>query len=648
MPTPDDLDPSSRDSAERREVEQELRASEEQYRAIFNSSTDAMVLRDADFRVVDVNPAYTTMSGYSREEGLGSGRVLTVTPEANARWIAAHRRMLAGEHLRFEFSAQRKDGVPFEAEVRGMPVRYHGRPHVLYVTRDITERKRAEREQRRLEAQLRQAQKMEAIGQLTGGIAHDFNNILASIMGYNVLALERATDAGDHKAVGYLEEAMASCRRARDLVQQMLTFSRGSPGEPHPLQLARLVHDSTPLLRSTMPATIGFEFDCDRDAPPVLADEIQTDQVLLNLCINARDAMGQAGTLRVGVRSVEARGLICASCRAAISGPHVELSVADSGSGIDAGVVDRIFEPFFSTKDVGKGSGMGLSIVHGLVHEQRGHVVVESEPGRGATFRVLWPPFDGDMGPARAEPPATRPTLAQPLKGRVLLIDDEASVRGFMRELLTGWGLSVDTAIDARDGLHRIGSGSVYDLVITDQAMPSKTGLAVALELRARRIDVPIFLCTGYADETMAVAAQHYGIRALLHKPIEPAKLRSAIEQVLKREERAPPAPRFPRTAAASARSWRPALLRRSVTAGIRRARRRRCRWPRVPAAHRLSTATSGMRRPACPPRPWRQRRSRCPRAALQTCPSFMSGLLQSMSSSTASTIRLRPHCGVR
>src|SRR5205085_4955497 len=194
----------------------------------------------------------------------------------------------------------------------------------------------------------------------------------ASIMGYNVLALERTLDAGDARTADFLDQALASCRRARDLIQQMLMFSRGQHGEPHRLSLGGLVDDSAPLLRSSLPPTIVFEFDGDPAVPPVRVDEIQAGQVLLNLCINARDAMQGMGTLGLRVHELDARGLLCASCRAPVGGRHVALSVSDNGSGIDAALLDRIFEPFFSTKEKGKGSGMGLSMVHGIVHEHGG------------------------------------------------------------------------------------------------------------------------------------------------------------------------------------------------------------------------------------------------------------------------------------
>jgi CheY-like chemotaxis protein len=284
-----------------------------------------------------------------------------------------------------------------------------------------------------------------------------------------------------------------------------------------------------------LPSTIEFEFECDDAAAPVLADEIQAGQVLLNLCINARDATGGTGRLRVAVRTLSVRGLTCASCRAAVDGLFTELAVADSGCGIDPQVLDRMFEPFFSTKDTGKGSGMGLSMVHGIVHEHSGHVVVETEPGRGSTFRVLWPALSANVAPVAATAgDQAKQAKRKRLSGRVLLVDDEASVRGCMQELLSGWGLAVTTAADAAQALHAFATADgAFDLVIADQAMPIKTGLTLAVELRAQNKTLPILLCSGYADDATADAAQRCGVQALLRKPIEPAELRLAVEAAM-------------------------------------------------------------------------------------------------------------------
>ena len=380
----------ARDITERREREQALRASEEQYRAIFNASFDGMIIRTLEGEIVDVNPALESMYGYGREELVGRtfGPIISDKRAESFRGYLAE--VAAGRHFRTESHVPRKDGSRVHIEVLGSPVMYNGRPHVLSVVRDITARREAESRHRELEAQLRQAQKMEAIGHLTGGIAHDFNNILTGIMGYLTLASEREAAASDPKLARHLQQAQHGATRARELIQQMLTFSRAQKGKPRAVDLAALVEDAVRLLGSSLPSSVELRTALEPGLPAVMIDPVQVEQILLNLCINARDAMDGAGTIRVGVR-MATEGGACASCHQAAEGRYVELSVADDGPGIPAKVLERMFEPFFSTKEVGRGSGMGLATVHGIVHEHGGHVVVDTAPGAGAAFRVLLP-----------------------------------------------------------------------------------------------------------------------------------------------------------------------------------------------------------------------------------------------------------------
>ncbi len=523
-----------RDITVRKLADQALRASEEQYRSIFNATSDALVLRDADARVVDVNPAFLAMSGYTREEVVNDARWIFARPEMSALAKQMHRRVIAGESVQFEVQGFRKDGSLIEVEMRAVPIHYRGKPHALGMARDITAARRAEVERTQLEAQLRQAQKMEAIGHLTGGIAHDFNNILTSVMGYLVLAAEREGAHDDPKLAKYLNQAHLSCERARDLIQQMLTFSRGQRGERRPVSLGPLVKESVKLLRSTLPSTLELVTELDDEAPQVMLDPVQADQVLLNLGINARDATEGHGAVTVAVRRTAADGRVCASCRKRIAGDFVELEVRDTGPGITPEAMERMFEPFFSTKEVGKGSGMGLATVHGIVHEHGGHIVVESQPGRGASFRVLFPTLPAAEGAAAKPARKARAAAAAPrveLAGHVLVVDDEAMVSEFMKELLESWGLAVTAkpnGVEAKEAFAR--SPELYDLVVTDQTMPRVTGLQLARELLEIRPTVPVILYTGYADNLTEAQARAAGVRALIRKPVEPAALLALLQ----------------------------------------------------------------------------------------------------------------------
>jgi PAS domain S-box-containing protein len=521
----------ARDITERKRAEERLRASEEQYRTIFATSADAMVLRDEHLRVVDVNPAFLALIQGPKEAFVG--RVLpafVVAPEREAAEDLL-RSALAGRSGKLEVRSVGTDGIVRELEVRAMPMRYQGRPHVLAIARDITAERRAERDSRRLEAQLRQAQKMEAIGQLTGGIAHDFNNILASVMGYVVLAEERASDRDDAKGVEYLGQALASCRRARDLIQQMLTFSRGGRGDPRAVDLASLARETVPMLRASLPSTLELALHCDRLVPSVWVDEVQAHQVLLNLAINARDAMAGSGTIAIAVRSQRAAAGSCASCRHGFAGDFVELSVSDRGAGIAPELVERIFDPFFTTKAPGKGSGMGLSTVHGIVHEYGGHIVIDSTPGAGTVFRVLWP--------AAAAAAAAGNVVGQPVKrrkrlsGHVLLVDDEPAVLGSMRETMLNWGLEVDAHAQPEAALAAFEAApDAYDVVVTDLAMPHLTGLELAAGLLRRRT-LPVLLLSGFLDDRSKARASELGLAEPLRKPVETEQLRAALEAAL-------------------------------------------------------------------------------------------------------------------
>jgi PAS domain S-box-containing protein len=510
---------------ERVRAEDALRASEASYRAIFEASEDAIFIHDWDSgAIVDVNPKACEAYGYTYDEmkrvtvaDISSGEH-PYTMEEAGKLIEQAR---SGMPLRFEWHRRNKDGSLHWDEVVLKKAVIAGKPRIVAFTREITERKLSEQA-------LRQAQKMEAIGHLTGGIAHDFNNLLTSIMGYVVLATEREAGHGDPKLAKYLEQAHLSCVRARDLIQQMLTFSRGQRGEPRPLSLPPFVKESVKLLRSSLPATVEIDAELEQEVPAVLLDPVQLDQILLNLCINARDAMGGIGTIRVAVRETAPNTAVCASCRQSVAGTLVELCVADSGPGIAPEVLDRMFEPFFSTKEVGKGSGMGLSTVHGIVHEHGGHILVETGPGAGARFRVLFRPLQMERGAAVAPASAERRGAfpRHTLHGKVMVVDDEETVAEFMCDLLDSWGLkvtSVSSAAEARELFMR--DPARFDLVITDQTMPRMTGLELAREMLALRADLPVILYTGLNDGIAQNEAAALGIRAFVTKPVEPQTL---------------------------------------------------------------------------------------------------------------------------
>jgi PAS domain S-box-containing protein len=517
---------------ERQHAEQTLRVSEASYRAIFEASEDAIFVHDWDTgALIDVNRRACEVYGYAHEE-LKAVTVADVSsgehPYTAAEAAKHLQQAKSGQIVRFEWHRRNKDRSLHWDDVVLRPAVIAGKRRVLAFTREVTERKQAEHA-------LRQAQKMEALGHLTGGIAHDFNNLLTSIMGYVVLASEESAAAAGGRLSKYLDQARFSCERARDLIQQMLTFSRGQRGQPRPVVLAKLVAASVNLFSSSLPARIAMELRLECDVRAVMVDPVQLDQILLNLCLNARDAIAGAGTIRVGVAPAPAAEHVCTACRQRMSGDYAQLCVEDDGPGIAADIVDRIFEPFFTTKEVGKGSGMGLASVHGIVHELGGHIVVNTAPGKGTRFRVLFPALSDDPVDTGAETIAPRVPLRR-LTGRVLVVDDERAVVTFMGDLLESWGLNVMQAESGPQALACVSDHArPCDLVITDHKMPRMTGMQLARELASSHPQLPVILYTGLDDGIARADVEQAGVRAVITKPVDPHELFGLLEVHLPR-----------------------------------------------------------------------------------------------------------------
>lgn len=520
----------TRDITERKAALEALRAREEQYRAIFEAASDGFLLWDANERVVDANPALLRLYGYTREQVVGRGYDPALPADYVAERLSFVRRALAGETVAIETYALRPDGSRFEIDLRVMPFRHRGQPHALAIVRDISAR-------REHEAQLRQAQKMEAIGQLTGGFAHDFNNILTSVIGWLVMGQERAEARGDATLARQLGQAQQGAQRGRDLIVQMLAFARRRQVPRRTLALAPLLRQALPLLAATLPSSIELDaagLGADADSPQVEADAVQLEQVLLNLCLNARDALPGRGRIRVAL-GTHGGGAHCRSCgRRLAEGRWVELRVEDEGSGIAPEVMQRMFEPFFSTKEVGRGSGMGLAMVHGIVHDHGGHLLVDSVPGRGACFRVLLPPAAAPAAPDDAVPAAAPPPRAAALAGRVLLVEDDPLVGDYLAELLAGWGLETQLQRDPRRALAWLGSADApAQLLLTDHTMPHMTGLELAAAARAVQPGLPVLLVSAHADDFDAGTLADHGVHAALAKPVDAARLRGLLQQLL-------------------------------------------------------------------------------------------------------------------
>ncbi len=400
----------------------------------------------------------------------------------------------------------------------------------LVLTAMITERRRMDNERIQLQRQLHQSQKMDAIGQLTGGIAHDFNNMLTSILGFSELAQDRLKSIREDKLNAYLAEIRQAARRAKELVQQLLTFSRASEASLVTFDGAALIHETLNMLRATMPATVEIRSDVEARTLTVSMDPIMLQQMVMNLCLNARDAMKDNGRIDITARRRYVSNALCASCHKVFSGEFVELSVKDNGPGIAAEVRERLFEPFFTTKPVGEGTGLGLSVVHGIMHSSGGHITVSDALGRGGAFHLFFPP--AESVPPQGDTPEDAAREIQPGEGRVLVVDDEVSVASYLRVLLEGSGFKVTTQTDPVAALKvfKADIGAI-DVVVTDQTMPRLTGLEMAKQMHSLRPDLPIIICSGYHERFTEEQLALKGIHGFCPKPIERAGLLKSIRQ---------------------------------------------------------------------------------------------------------------------
>ncbi len=388
----------------------------------------------------------------------------------------------------------------------------------------------AERE--RLETQLQQAYKMEAIGTLAGGIAHDFNNLLAVIIGYTeLLSLDLATDS---QPSSYLQEILTACRRAKALVQQILTFSRQRDPERQPVPLHRVVNETLQLLRASLPTTIAFQCHVDPQSGAVMADPTQMHQVLMNLCTNAEHAMRQnGGLLEVRLEAIRVNAAFASHHPSLRPGPHVRLIVRDTGQGIPSEVQARIFDPFFTTKAVGEGTGMGLAVVHGIITNHDGAITVDSQPHQGTKFTIYLPQW---QEAAREDiEPATQLTAG---RGNILFVDDEAALIRAAHAMLAHLGYTVTAYTNSDEAFTCFQAAPhTFDLVITDQTMPNMTGEVLSQAVRQIRPDIPIILCTGFSHVMTQENALSMGINAFLHKPLTIHDLGDAIQRVLDEQD---------------------------------------------------------------------------------------------------------------
>ncbi|GAB4264617.1 MAG: hypothetical protein Kow0092_16370 [Deferrisomatales bacterium] len=500
------------DVTRRQRAERALRESEERFRVLAAATTEAVVVHDGE-RILECNGAACDLFGYSRGELLGLDPLTLAAPDYRRR---VRTFVAGGRSTTYEAPGVRRDGTRFWAEVRARTIQYRGSPARVALVRDVT----AEREHQR---QRRVQDRMAAVGQLAAGIAHDFNNLLLAITGYAELLKDEPHLS--EKARSRLDELVGLGFRAADLVRQILDFSRTDGTEKHPLNLISLVKETAKLLERTLPDPMEVRLDLPADEAYVLGNPAEVQQILVNLAINGAHAMPEGGTLEIGAALREVPAGPDPHPRGLAPGRWVELTVADSGCGIPPEHLDRIFEPFFTTKGKGRGTGLGLAQVYGLVRQHGGVVTVESAVGAGSVFRV-WLPAAERTAPTGSADPAPRPGGGG---RRILVVDDDPTVREIAAALVEGLGYRALQAASGKEALELLdGGGPPPDLVLSDVSMPDLHGIALADRLARRNPPVPVVLMSGYAPPE----ALPQGV-AFVAKPVNRAHLARALAAAL-------------------------------------------------------------------------------------------------------------------
>ncbi len=506
----------SRDINECKQAEEALQFERDNLRNIFESIEDGIFVVNQQYDIQYVNPVLVKDFGYY--EGRKCYEYFHDRDEV-CPWCK-NQDVWAGKTVRWEWYSFKNERT---YDLIDTPMTLpDGSIGKLEIFRDITEHKK-------LEAQLRQARKMESIGTLAGGIAHDFNNILYSLTGYTELALDD-TEKGT-QLHNNLQEVFSAAKCASDLVKQILTFSRQTEAEKKPVKVQSVVKEVIKLLKTSIPTTIEIRQNIDADCKPVLADPTQIHQVVMNLATNAYHAMCEkGGVLNINVAKEKISVDDSASYPDLTPGTYIKLTVSDTGHGIDKAIIEKIFDPYFTTKPPGQGTGMGLSIIHGIVKSHGGDIKVYSEPGIGTEFYVYFPLIETKP----VEPKIVSTGLVQKGSERILLVDDEEPIVRMVKQMLERLGYQVATRTSSVEALEAFRANSdKFDLVITDMTMPNMTGVELAPRLLEIRPDIPIILYTGFSEITDANKAKALGIREFLMKPIVIDQIARTIRKVL-------------------------------------------------------------------------------------------------------------------
>ncbi len=511
------------------QAEEALRASEEKYRALFEESKDTIYISTPEGRFTDINSAGIKLLGYASKEeilGIDIPRDLYVNTDDRAKFIQAVEEKGFVED--FEVQFRRRDGEVLDILLSASAVRNDEGRIVAYrgMMRDVTER-------RKLQHQLLQSQKMEAVGQLAGGVAHDFNNILTAIIGYGNLVLMK-TNADDPLRFE-VRRILTSAERGAALTQNLLAFSRKQIIHPEPIRINGIILSMGAILVSLIREDIELQFDLGAEDMTIMADKGQIEQVLMNLATNARDAMPKGGSLRISLEKVDMDRHFLSSRGYGKAGRYVVITVQDTGIGMDEQTKTKIFEPFFTTKEVGKGTGLGLAMVYSIIQQHNGYITVHSEPNVGMTVRMYLPLVSGEEDKGTTE-------QSEAIRGgseTILLAEDEAVVREIHKSILEEFGYRVIEALDGEDALNKFSIDKEhFDLLVLDVIMPKMNGKEVCEEIRKSQPDMRAIFMSGHPRDLIQKQGVLKDEEHFLAKPATPQNLLKKIRTVLDSETR--------------------------------------------------------------------------------------------------------------
>ncbi len=505
---------------------QKLSNEEKKYRQLVENANDAIFIVQGD-RLAFYNQRTLDLLQYTAEEVDATPFLEFVHPDDRKEVMRNFSNRIQNEGNpppTYTIKVVAKDNTILTAQLNAVLVEWKNQPAILNFARDMTE-------QIKLEQNLYQAQKLESIGTLAGGVAHDFNNILSAIMGYTEIARSRLSS--DNEAVDDLDRVLAASSRAKDLVQQILAFSRKSEIDRVPVQIHFVVLEALKLLRSSIPSTIEIRHNIDTDSGLVFADATQVHQIVMNLCTNAFHAMDDSGgvlAVSLKCRKLDGGDFTSNGQQAIKPGEYLELTVSDTGPGIEKRFLDKIFDPYFTTKEKGKGTGLGLSVVHGIVKSYGGHISVYCEEGKGTTFRVYLPKIVADRYSEQQLSHGVTPRGYE----KCLVVDDEEDIANLEKIMLESLGYTVTATNSSDKALEVFKKDPTYfDLVITDMTMPQFNGTELTQKLREIRPDIPVILFSGFSELIDGERAKALGMQKYLMKPVTKHDLATAVRQVL-------------------------------------------------------------------------------------------------------------------